>query len=90
MKFGKHKKRKRGTEKKRKDNKWGEQSEEGTGKEALKNSVYNRLLIRIVLSGSQKVSRWYPSMNYALSYLQDSNLNIGHYENLMSHKILLS
>jgi len=51
-KLGKHSRRKRGTEKKRKDRKWRKQLEEGAGKEALKRSVYNRLLIRIVPSGS--------------------------------------
>jgi hypothetical protein len=51
-KLGKNNRRKRGTEKKRKDSKWRKLLEEGTGKEALKSSVYNRLLIRIVPSGS--------------------------------------
>jgi len=51
-KLGKHNRRKRGTEKKRRDSKWRKQSEEGTGKGALQSSVYNRLLIWIVPSGS--------------------------------------
>jgi len=51
-KLGKHNRRKRGTEKKRKDSKRRKQLEEGTGKETLKRSVYNRLLMRIVPSGS--------------------------------------
>ena len=51
-KLGKHNRRKRGTGNIRKDSKWRKQLEERTGKEALKRSVYNKLLIRIVPSGS--------------------------------------